>query len=300
MSLLIGVTDYVLEHIISYLNFDDQCCLRLTCKKFNQLIGEPLIRGHDGLNLTKKQLLKLSHTQQCCHIVCDESLKLLHYLIDSGCSNNMSKHLGLFNKIHLLKHIDIHKIIVFYGACQGGHQSLIELMIDQGISDWDLGMHYACIGGHQSVVEFLIKKGADDFNLGLTSACAGGHQSLVKFLIDRGATDLNRGLYAACRYGHQSVIEYLIKKGANNVDIGLRNVCVGGHPSIVQLLIDNGANNLNEGLFEACRSGHPNIVQLLIDKGANQLELALICACNAGHQSVINLLNKLVTMWSIV
>jgi len=129
------------------------------------------------------------------------------------------------------------------GACKGGHQDIVQGMIDKGAKDWIGGFVCACCYGNQDIVELMIEKGANNWNLGLFGACRGGHQEIVQLMITMGATDWNGGLYAACEHGHKEIVELMIKKGANNWNQGLHNACRKGHQEIIELMIKQGATD---------------------------------------------------------
>jgi len=77
-----------------------------------------------------------------------------------------------------------------YGACQGGHLYLVNMMINKGANDWNWGLWRACEGGHLDLVNMMIQKGADNWNWGLYGACFGGHLDLIKLMLEKGAEPL--------------------------------------------------------------------------------------------------------------
>jgi hypothetical protein len=71
--------------------------------------------------------------------------------------------------------------------------------------------YYLSIAAHhdqKSLIDLFIEYGADDMNLGMQSAVVGGHIKLVKFFIEHGANDLKRGLYLATQGKHQHIIDF--------------------------------------------------------------------------------------------
>jgi hypothetical protein len=100
------------------------------------------------------------------------------------------------------------------GACLGGYEQIVELMIARGASDWDGGLYGACRGGHKELVELMIVCGAGDWNRGLYGACLGGHKELAELMIAQGANKWDNGLYWACRHGHKGLAELMITHGA--------------------------------------------------------------------------------------
>jgi len=69
--------------------------------------------------------------------------------------------------------------------------------------DWNKGLFGACQGGHKMLVELMIKKGATFWNWGLEGACRGGHKMLAELMISKGAR--------ICRYCCKSIEEHLQK-----------------------------------------------------------------------------------------
>ena len=90
-----------------------------------------------------------------------------------------------------------------YGACQGGHMDIVNLMIEKGADRWNSGLVYACSGGHIAIVKLMIEKGANQWNWGLEAACVGGHIDIVKIMIEKGATQ--------CVYCKKSIEKHLSK-----------------------------------------------------------------------------------------
>ncbi len=175
------------------------------------------------------QLMKYINTTK---FICIDSYNKLHY----GCTNNL-----------IISIIQINTKI-----------------------DWNWGLFYACEGGHESIVKLMIEKGANDWNEGLSSGCRGGHESIVKLMIEKGANNWNNALNNACKGGNIDIVKLMIEKGANDWNWKLFYACEGGHESIVKLMIEKGANNWNSGLSSGCRGGHESIVKLMIEKGATQ------------------------------
>ncbi|XP_078604898.1 uncharacterized protein LOC144878311 [Branchiostoma floridae x Branchiostoma japonicum] len=60
-----------------------------------------------------------------------------------------------------------HGNTALHGACWGGHDKVVDLLIKNGVDlnvanvDGDTGLHHVCWRGHDKIVELLIKHGAD-------------------------------------------------------------------------------------------------------------------------------------------
>ena len=92
-----------------------------------------------------------------------------------------------------------------YDAGKAGRRDMVELFINWGATDWNMGMYGAARGGHKELVEFFIERGATDWNRGMNGAAQGGHKELVDFFIKQGATAWNYGLYGAAQGGHKEL-----------------------------------------------------------------------------------------------
>ncbi|KAI9803499.1 MAG: hypothetical protein M1825_001842 [Sarcosagium campestre] len=124
-------------------------------------------------------------------------------------------------------------------ASEGGHQTVVELLMATGRVDLDskdnnnrTPLSYATEGGHQTVVELLMATGRvnldskDNNNrTPLSYATEGGHQTVVELLMATGRVNLdskdnnNRTpLSYATEWGHQTVVELLMATGRVNLD----------------------------------------------------------------------------------
>ncbi len=146
--------------------------------------------------------------------------------------------------------------------------------IDNINLDWNYGLYGACEGGHLNIVNLMIEKGASDWNWGLNGACIKGSLDIINLMIEMGANNWNWGLSGACLGGNLNIINLMIEMGASNWNWGLSDACLGGHLNIVNLMIEKGANDWNWGLSKACRESHLNIVNLMIKMGATEC-----CTC---------------------
>ena len=159
-----------------------------------------------------------------------------------------------------------------YGACKGGHRSLVKFIISNMAGThhaWDHGLKGACKGGDREIVDLMISKGANDWDTGLAGACRGGHIELINLMMSKGVRYLYRGLLEACRGGHTEIVDFMIAKGADSWDEGLFAACRGGNRDIVSLIIDKGATGWNRGLSGACRGGQYDLAKLMISHGAD-------------------------------
>ena len=49
-----------------------------------------------------------------------------------------------------------------WGACEGGHIAIVNLMIANGADNWNGGLSGACGGGHADFANLMIAKGANN------------------------------------------------------------------------------------------------------------------------------------------
>lgn len=102
--------------------------------------------------------------------------------------------------------------------CDQGRVDLFRLALDKGDRDWGLSefLFAACLGGNQEMVNLVIQHGGNDWNLGLEGACAGGQREIAEQMIRLGATNFDNGLRAACEEGHLQTAEWMIQLGGAN------------------------------------------------------------------------------------
>ena len=54
-----------------------------------------------------------------------------------------------------------------------------------------MGLTSAASGGHQNIVELMLEQGATNYNHAMSIAAYYGHESIVRLLLDHGASDYN-------------------------------------------------------------------------------------------------------------
>lgn len=208
-------------------------------------------------------------------------------------------------------------------ACEMGHVSIVELLINAGayvnLNDgYKTPLTAACGNGHLNVVEELIKAGSnvnlsDGDKTPLTSACGQGKFSVVKELVNYGS-DVNLSdrentpLTAACKGGHANVVEELIKANADvNLSGGnfkmLKSINVWGcTDDLYNLREYSNAGLLLRDIYKtpliaACAGGYTCIVETLIEAGADVnlsdgYTTPLEIASAGGYLDVVKILMK--------
>ena len=98
----------------------------------------------------------------------------------------------------LFDQIPINNHVLEY-LCFKNHHYLLDSLIKNDVNkilNLNVGLSGACRGGHQDLVQMMINLGARDWNKGLSAACRGGHQDLGQWMIDLGAT--NKWRFQSC------------------------------------------------------------------------------------------------------
>ena len=126
--------------------------------------------------------------------------------------------------------------MVINEAAGGGHEKIVQMMIDEGADDFNSTMSEATGRGHEKIVQMMIDEGADDFYWMMSYAAGGGHEKIVQMMIDEGADDFNRAMTAAARGGHEKIVQMMIDEGADNFDEVMEEATKGGHEKIINLL----------------------------------------------------------------
>ncbi|KAL9024573.1 MAG: hypothetical protein Q9196_006421 [Gyalolechia fulgens] len=220
-------------------------------------------------------------------------------------------------------------VTVLYAASSGGHEKIVQLLLDKGAEVNAQGGHWgnalqaasaASAEVHEKILQLLFDKGAEVNAQGrwyhntLQAASEGGHEKIVQLLLDNGA-DINaqggewgNALQAASWGGDEKIVQLLLDKGAevNARGVGpyssaLLAALYGGQEKIALLLLDKGAEfNAQRGewgnaLRVASWEGDEKIVQLLLDKSAevntqSGYSKALQAASEQGHKRIVQLL----------
>jgi ankyrin repeat protein len=212
-----------------------------------------------------------------------------------------------------------------YTASSGGHEKVVQMLIDAGAHVYAQGRRYsnalytASLGGYERVVRILLGGGADVNAPGglcgnaLQAASYRGHEKVVQMLIDAGAWvnapggDYGHALQAASYHGNDTVVQILLDARADVNDQGrvsgsaLREAAMRGHEKVVRLLIDAGADidaqeEYGGALHTAADHGYRKVVQMLINVGADVNSQggysgsALNAAASQGREEVAQML----------
>ena len=107
-----------------------------------------------------------------------------------------------------------------YAACINHHLEIAQLMLsymNHFTSEINTSLFYACVNGSGDMIQLLINNGASNWDYGMQGACKGGHMLLVQNMIARGASNWTNGLIYACRGGHLDIVQLMIVRGADNI-----------------------------------------------------------------------------------
>lgn len=187
--------------------------------------------------------------------------------------------------------------LVFSGAAGGNNKRLAEMAIANGVDgSWWCGLRSACIHWHKQMVEYIVshvpEKYRDDcfYETGIEHALINGHEEIALSLLGRGFNDYNHYLTSACYGGCANLIDLLISHGGNNWNHSLYDATTSGHYDLAELMISYGANNWNEGLRGSASHGSIKFVLYMISKGANNWNEGLNSACRGGHLEIAKLM----------
>ena len=100
------------------------------------------------------------------------------------------------------------------------------------------GLYEACRGGHQKLVNWLIENGESDWYSGLRGACESGSVSLIQFMIERGATNIREGFEITCQTEHEEACKYLFEALHRVTPSGIRCLSYTRSVEIKKLLIE--------------------------------------------------------------
>ncbi len=188
-----------------------------------------------------------------------------------------------------------------YKSCLKNSKYWINYFIKKDADvDVDYGLYGACEGGHLEIVNLMLQKGANDCNYGLCGACEGGHLDIINTMIEKGANDWDSGLLKACKGGHLEIVNLMLKKGADKLSDGLGEACLGGHVDIVNLMNKLCKDRKYDDYCtvtqaEAYRYGIPNFVPTLLSEA---YESGFLKACEGGQIHIVNMmLKKMADTW---
>lgn len=217
-------------------------------------------------------------------------------------------------------------------ALKKGNTQIVEFFIDLTLRNLDFGeplnynncMWEACYGGSMTNIELLINNGCTDWNAGLEGACSFGNIEIAKFMITKGATNWNRALAEACRRGyilHMDIVKLMIYHGATNYNEIFKYACSCGDLELVKLSIllrnnrvrggEDGEDGMgggdednedgededihfNRGLESACSYNHTNVVELILSYDSVDTNCLNRCLGDAVYFENIDIQNMLI------
>jgi hypothetical protein len=156
-------------------------------------------------------------------------------------------------------------------ACEEGNVHLVNLTISNGVVyDWNYGLYGACKGGHEEIVNLMIYKEANDWNLGLYGACLGGHPGIIRLMIQKGACEFEMGFFYACKGGHLESINMMISIVENiNWKYGFVGAFIGGELELMQLVISKTSLYYKDKIYEL----GPCVCYYIYKKTSNRKEI---------------------------
>lgn len=151
-------------------------------------------------------------------------LEIINFLLSKGANDGQ----GGINAACKGGHLDLTKYLrkifpfplcslkpAFPFACRSGNMTLVLWIMHKTRVNVNFGLRGAVMGGHETLIDFLLEKGADDYSNAFLEACSGGHLKLAQKFY-RETCDLNLALSKAKNYGHQNIVLWLEELGATN------------------------------------------------------------------------------------
>ncbi|CAC5390342.1 unnamed protein product [Mytilus coruscus] len=198
-----------------------------------------------------------------------------------------------------IRKCDNHCCSALYLACDGGHETTVNLLLENGCSvnkcneNGTSPLHVACVKGNVDMVNTLLSHNASveavdhDRRTALHLNCDKGNIHTIKLLLEhKNIININdkhgdSPLHVACKRGNKEIVKILMKNGAN-IDYcntkdkqPLHIACCEGHYEIVDVLLNNHAEiNYRDidgatPLFVACKMGQTQITRLLLERKAD-------------------------------
>ncbi len=204
----------------------------------------------------------------------------------------------------------------FVGACREGHLDIVKIMIQRGISNWDLGMKKASIGNHKHIMDFLkntktnwiwnkrcILAGIAKNNnpsldptlnikqeswIFLIYTIKGGHLDILKSICNDNYIEII--LPEICRAGHEHIYDYIVSK-FNVRNMMTQYLYMSSNINIIKKIL--GTNRLS--ILVSCAYGDIQLVRAAVEHGETDYEEGLLLACFRGYFEIAKLLISLGT-----
>jgi hypothetical protein len=129
---------------------------------------------------------------------------------------------------------------VLFGACEGGNEELVKMMIDCGVNDFSIGLYSACKRGYRDIAMLMITSGVADVDLGLVTACTYGQLDMTILMIAHGATNKNDAFSIAHEQRQYAIMGLLIDHGATKCYFCRENGWTGDVNNWRKLLEEKG------------------------------------------------------------
>jgi hypothetical protein len=102
---------------------------------------------------------------------------------------------------------------------------IIELMIDCGANNWNLGLVGACASNNLGLMHDMVQRGANNWRDGFEGSCMEDSVQSAKVMLNiieetEGSVDWNDCFSEACRFGSVKIIELLLKSKATQCHCG--------------------------------------------------------------------------------
>jgi ankyrin repeat protein len=186
--------------------------------------------------------------------------------------------------------------IAVKGATEGGHEHLLQLLLDWGVKIDVSAISVASKNGHEKAVRLLLDSGAEIDDDAISAASRNGHERVVRLLLDRRAKIGDDAVLAASRDGHERVVQLLLGRGADiddtMIEAAIEAAAEGGYQTIVNNNFKNAFYTSREKMDREVTSRYKRVVQLLLDKSQGVDTNRVIQAISAhGHEEMMQWLS---------
>ena len=213
-------------------------------------------------------------------------------------------------------------------ACKSGNKKLVKWIISKKFSnDFSTGLYGAIIGGHQDIINMMIdlqpghlkrhkhyvlyqvnNNDKNFFDWGLEGACQVGNHVLINRMLKRDGSALY-GFIGACKGDRLDIAQKMLTRFKNisepRFEHYLEHVCSFGSEKFINLFTSHFAfTNFvfsKEIMLEcACRNRNMSAAKLMLRLGADIDQGNFNVACGNGDSEIVKLLLKEATKQNVV
>lgn len=180
-------------------------------------------------------------------------------------------------------------------AAKNGDISMVNYLISLNPQiNLNQGLWGAAAGGNKEIINIMINEGATDFTQGITSAAYGGHLDILEDFLTRGGQITESALNNAVNNNQLAIVEYLLKKKIFILSQPIKSSIIQDNKEIFSLLISRGnAGNLtlDDMINSAVKGGREKVLRTILKLFFPQVDSTMIS--RAGHHLnvIVQLIN---------